>query len=650
MRIIFFICFLVSFWACGSTVFAATVSSPCNLSALKSVLPGGPNFDGTINFACDQNDEVIEIDQAFDIGENVAIDGSNLAGSGNQVVLRAADQPQCTITTIHRLFMIEANVAASIQNLHIQWFRADDRKNLVESAGDHGGAIYNRGTLVLDNVTFSGNVATGMGGAIFSEGDLTVRNSQLGVFDSTDYTNCVEPPDKTPPNPYGPNRAGMGGAIAIADSQDSVSNALIADTDFYYNIANQGGSGSLWVESRHDHAVDLQLIGSSLVEGNGALYASGPLVSVKVENSTIEGHSTTEDPYTPFEHVIASFGASVALNNSTIVRNATRRGAIAITTWPSSDGEPAVGGEMVIVNSTIAANTAWHEGAADFGTAGVVSYDATKAANPKPSVTLINSTVARNKSFQFGRNPNEGNALIRGVNVGADGGLVTLVNSIIADALVSDYDGLRIAEPIGGDANCGTAGQEFSMIPEISAEGINLDSDGSCIEFVGSGEAFLTGAPTPPGLADEDADNGGATNTIALLANSAAIDAADNEICGDSDTVNNRDQRNAPRNFAGEFGESCDIGAFEFDSTPITPSPSPSPTPSASPTANPTPTPTQTPQVSATPSPTGAGGDNGSGSLDLLLCLLGLSLGLRRLQIAVGFIRGNLLYATRRSR
>jgi hypothetical protein len=74
--------------------------------------------------------------------------------------------------------------------------------------------------------------------------------------------------------------------------------------------------------------------------------------------------------------------------------------------------------------------------------------------------------------------------------------------------------------------------------------------------------------PTCPGtLADPKlaapADNGGPTQTLALLAGSAAIDAADFAICAAA-PVNQRDQRGYIR----PYGAHCDSGAYEVGGVP----------------------------------------------------------------------------------
>ena len=83
------------------------------------------------------------------------------------------------------------------------------------------------------------------------------------------------------------------------------------------------------------------------------------------------------------------------------------------------------------------------------------------------------------------------------------------------------------------------------------SRGNNLSDDATCTMF---GATDL--ASTPAGIAESLANNGGPTQTHALLAGSAAINAANPQLCSPTD------QRGAPR-----VG-TCDIGAFEFGGTP----------------------------------------------------------------------------------
>jgi uncharacterized repeat protein (TIGR01451 family) len=91
-------------------------------------------------------------------------------------------------------------------------------------------------------------------------------------------------------------------------------------------------------------------------------------------------------------------------------------------------------------------------------------------------------------------------------------------------------------------------GSDCRKFGTLNVAGVNLDSDSTCTGFT------LHGNP----LVDSLANNGGPTETHALLSGSPAIDAADDTICAAS-PVNNLDQRGITR----PQGTQCDIGAYE---------------------------------------------------------------------------------------
>ncbi len=106
------------------------------------------------------------------------------------------------------------------------------------------------------------------------------------------------------------------------------------------------------------------------------------------------------------------------------------------------------------------------------------------------------------------------------------------------------YANTIIANSTGGDCEIGIGGT-------IGTNTNNLVEDGSC-------SASLSGDPSLGALAD----NGGATQTIALLAGSSAINAGNNSTCAAA-LVNRRDQRGVAR----PNGPRCDIGAYEYVDT-----------------------------------------------------------------------------------
>jgi hypothetical protein len=166
-------------------------------------------------------------------------------------------------------------------------------------------------------------------------------------------------------------------------------------------------------------------------------------------------------------------------------------------------------GNATIINSTISSNesTGWYGGAA-FITDGVVD--------------LVNTTVAGNIS------PSAGPADLFVGTFTAANATLTLTNTIVSSA----QDGCFAGYFGGGTVT-------------LTADHNNLFTDGSCSP--GATDQVVSDALLGP-----LADNGGPTQTHALLAGSPAIDAADIAVCPTTD------QRGVVRDAA------CDVGAYEF--------------------------------------------------------------------------------------
>jgi Ca2+-binding RTX toxin-like protein len=100
----------------------------------------------------------------------------------------------------------------------------------------------------------------------------------------------------------------------------------------------------------------------------------------------------------------------------------------------------------------------------------------------------------------------------------------------------------------------------------IADGGGNLDDATSCGFTDNTSLSNASAGLDPGGLHD----NGGPTQTIALLPGSHAIDRGIEAVCADATTVKGRDQRGEPRPRDGDGGGAslCDIGAFEH--TPVT--------------------------------------------------------------------------------
>jgi CSLREA domain-containing protein len=226
-----------------------------------------------------------------------------------------------------------------------------------------------------------------------------------------------------------------------------------------------------------------------------------------------------------FDGNTADNGGAITTNGALTIIDSTFSG----NSSAASNGQ--VGGGAILNNytlsvtgSTFSGNTAdaiGGAGGALFNVAQGQIYNSTFSGNlagvggailTTNDLTIQNSTISGNSAFLGG-----------GLYV--DSHVTNLVNTIIANSTS------------GGDCS-GT----------LATNTNNLIEDGSC-------SPALSGDP----LLGPLADNGGPTQTFALLAGSNAIDAGDDTTCAAS-PVSNLDQRGITRPNSAH----CDIGAYEY--------------------------------------------------------------------------------------
>lgn len=212
-------------------------------------------------------------------------------------------------------------------------------------------------------------------------------------------------------------------------------------------------------------------------------------------------------------------------------------------------------GTLKLINSTVAGNFT-----SSFGYAGgILNYE---------TLTVTNSTFSGNSSATF-----EGGAILncgQSPYCGDHTGSLTVNNSTfsgnsapVGAAIMNEGGTLAIKNTIL--ANSSSGGNCSSNSTWVS-HGHNLSDDGTCTSlFTATGDLNNTAAGLDPGGL---ANNGGPTQTIALLAGSPAINAIPTVAC--SDVAGNpvaKDQRAIQR----PQGSACDIGAYEAGAMTATP-------------------------------------------------------------------------------
>jgi hypothetical protein len=244
--------------------------------------------------------------------------------------------------------------------------------------------------------------------------------------------------------------------------------------------------------------------------------ASGLTVNGQKAEIAVSGRGT----HRPFE---VSPGASLALNHLTVTHGSAHGGG----------GLANTGGTVRVSNSTFSGNGATNVGGGILNSGTLTVTNSTFSGNAvagaarsfggaiynSGTLTVTNSTFSENGALGSGG----------GIY---NGGTATLRNTIVANS---------------------TSGGNCGGLP-ITDGGYNIEDGTSC----GFSEANNSMPSTEPELADDLADNGGPTQTIALLKGSPAINTIPKTEngCGTEVTT---DQRGVNR----PQGKKCDTGAFE---------------------------------------------------------------------------------------
>jgi hypothetical protein len=266
----------------------------------------------------------------------------------------------------------------------------------------------------------------------------------------------------------------------------------------------------------------------SVISGNfarywgGGIYNSGALTVI---NSTVTSNkvSNTCGLYCASDGGgIYNYSGTVAISNSTLSGNSVVRQCARCAA--AGGGIYNLNGAIAISNSTLNGNSVV---AKCYSTCNGVGGGIWNSG----TLTASNTTISGNSAF------GTASSLGGGIFHYDSEGSVTLQNSIVAN------------NPSGG--NC---------YGSVTSNGYNMSSDGTC-NLSNSGDRNNTDPMLGPLQ-----NNGGPTQTMALLPGSPAIDAGNPSGCTDgSGHLLTTDQRGYPRHDPEDTG-GCDMGAYEKQS------------------------------------------------------------------------------------
>jgi len=396
---------------------------------------------------------------------------------------------------------------------------------ISESTAMYGGGIRNEnwmntyiGTMTLTNTIVSNNTAyssisNSIGGGIYNFGIMTL-------------TACIVKENSARTD----TGSASGGGIVNGSENSALpgtgSLTLINCTVFDNTALNYGGiwnMGKLTLQSS-------SVVGNSATNGNAGGIFNNQNGKVTIINSKISGNTSFGGVYLSHGGGIYSYGGTISIENSAVSNNHSDDVGGGIST--------SVDATLEVSNSTISGNSCNDRGG------GISSFGG--------QATITNSTLSGNNSFQGGGIYNyapltlnyvtfSGNSAKEGSNlyvVNNTRAVTEMSNSLITNGLTS--------------SNCFCPG-DWSLY--LTDGGYNLADDDSC---------YLTDPSSMP-LTDPLLDpilknNGGLTETHALMAGSDAIDAIPYGVNGCGDTITT-DQRGIIR----PQGDGCEIGAYEIE-------------------------------------------------------------------------------------
>jgi hypothetical protein len=488
----------------------------------------------TITFACDTSGSGLDFPSSYAVSKGLSLDAS-----GHDVTFTGNDAS--------RFFTVNASGKLSLTHLALTHGFGDTPGGAIQVTG---------GSLTVTNSTFTDNVDNdpnftdsefrGGGALAVIGGTLTVTGSAF-THNSVPHFEIGE---------YNPGAEG--GAItlqgsAIAPLTATVDTSTFSDNSVVGGI--QGGSGgAIYAESVSTSpttrgAMQLTIIGSTFTGNAGSGIGVGGAVGAN--NATIAVSASTFSENQPDSTKQSVIGGGIGVYNtdlsvtvSTFTHNllgaitvgsfngSPSRTDITQTVFSGNDKSLVDGGGALDLNTDATVSDSTFTG--NSTSTNIIGYEpgGGGAIENYGALTLVNDTITGNSVSVSGG--------FRGSNIydyhdDTHSGTITYRNTIVANG--------------SGDANC-----YYEASGVATDGGYNLDSGTSC--GFSSGNHSLTN--TDPKLAAL-ADNGGPTQTMALLTGSSAIDAASASVCAAA-PVNGIDQRGVAR----PQGPACDIGAFEL--------------------------------------------------------------------------------------
>jgi PKD repeat protein len=469
--------------------------------SLRHVMAGAKSGD-RIDFAPTLAGKTIYLVSPLVISKNLTIDASTLSAHihvDGQGSIRVFEVTSGTTVVLKNLVIANGFHLNTGGGLYNAGTVTIDTCEFISNKAHFGGGIYNLGTININHCKVQQNTAIatasgapGLGGGALNYGVMNISAKSLFEQNSANPDSGSE---------YG----GVGGGIMNFSSLD------IDDSQFLSNRARDG-AGINNNEGGNTH------ITNCIISNNSAVFGGG---IVNFEILTIENSRITSNSSTRGGGGIDNNGI-LTLNDSLISGNTASGGA-----------QPIQGGGIFNVGNMTASGTTFVNNSASLDGGAIYNMQ---------NLTVINSTfLANSASGTGGGIGNGGTMVIKNSTFSENSAGSSPGGSGIYNAGVMNYTNNILANSTQRNDcyNIGTIGTNTSNLVESNAAAPN-----SC------GTPSLSSDPQLAPLTD----NGGPTQTMALLSDSPAINAGNDSACVTTD------QRGVDR----PQGSHCDIGAFEY--------------------------------------------------------------------------------------
>jgi CSLREA domain-containing protein len=527
--------------------------------------------------------DIILFSSLFNSAQTITLSGTelNIANNGSLSISgNGANLLTISANNLSRVFRVE-RATATITGVKIS-------NGKILANGDGGGIFNYFGTLTINQSIISNNAAagtgfSGTGGAIYNRGVLTVNDSTVsnnsavsgGGGISSDSLESTTPPVTIINNSIitGNTTSGSGGGLYnYYDCTMNVSNSTINN--------NSAGFGGGVLSDGTTNLTDVNITNNTAQNGGGI--ANGSRSMMTITTSVVSQNSAENSG----GGILASgnFGGRLTLNSSTISNNtalnsgggiSSHRCTLTINLSSINDNSAVNGGGIyndgvfntqTINNSTVRNNLASGDGGGIYNAGGTLS--------------VINSTIHTNSG--------------RATSTEGGGGIYNSVATLnISNSTINNN---ATNKQGGGVFNRGTANLSYSTISQnqaINGGGIfnfgtatvnvrsaiigdNINNNGAAPDFAGTltsqgynlienlAGTAITGTNVGNILGQDPqllplGNYGGITQTVALMATSPAVDAAN------PTNFPATDQRNVSRPEDGSLNGTVlpDIGAYE---------------------------------------------------------------------------------------